>query len=1730
MGVPPRRTGSAPVVVRSSDARPAPTLARDFRITSAHEIGAGGLKEKAHGNLAAIRTLKSIEAENRDATIEERSLLAKYAGWGALPNVFETNPPREWKTIAGELREVLSPEEYASARASTPNAHYTSPEVIGAVWQALDRFGLKAGAHILEPSVGIGHFFGLMPESMYAGTRRTGVELDSVTARIAGKLYPDSVIHAKGFEETPLPRDFFDAAVGNIPFGNYPVFDQAYRKSPQLTRTIHDYFLAKCVDVVRPGGVVALITSRYTMDKQDSSVRRHLAENSALLGAIRLPNTTFKANAGTDVTTDVLFLQKRPLPQREHEETWADVGQIESSDGPLQINEYFIRHPEMMLGRMANDTGRYGTPTAFLEGDFEPQALAEAISRLPTGVYSEAQRQQFSPSVEKSEDIEAVGEVKDGGLTERNGEIFVRRGNALEALAFPPSTSARIRGMLHVRDAVREVFRSQLANKVDDAAIVKARTNLNWTYDSFVARFGPLSTRENVRAFADDPDQPLLLSLEEFDPETRKAAKSAIFVRQTLERYRPVEAVETAPEALLVSLNETGQINWQRMERLTGRSSSELQIELGGLAFRNPEGGTWETADRYLSGNVRTKLAVAQMSAQLDPDFERNVEALRAVQPRDLEPGEIEARLGSTWIPRSDVRAFLAALLDVPPDSVKIAFAESIATWTVEPDYSAKYVVSNTTVHGTSRFRATELTEQALNGRTPTAYDEDAEGNRVVNQPETIAAREKQQQLKDRFRDWVWEDPDRAARLAKDYNFRFNNIRLREFDGSHLTLPGMVRAPLRDGDLASHQKNAVWRILQGDNPLLAHVVGAGKTWTMAAAAMELRRLDLAKKPMFVVPNHLVDQWGAEFLKLYPQARLFIAGKDHFSTGNRQQAMARIATGNYDAVIVSHRSFEFLPVSDQYFNRFVEKQVAELDAEIGLAKEGKDDNRRIVKELEKAKKRLVVRLKKRADRDSKDRTLTFEELGIDQLFVDEADLYKNLAYVTKMNRIAGLPNSDSNRAFDMFLKVRYLQERNDGRGVVFATGTPISNSLAEMYTVLRYLGPEMLAERNVSHFDAWAANFGEAVTSLELAPDGSGYRMHTRFAKFINLPELLQMFRTVADVQTADMLNLPRPSLENGKPIVEAAPASPELKAFICTLTDRAERLRKQRVDPSVDNMLKITGEGRKAALDMRLVSPEAQPIEETKIDRAVSRVVNIWQATQAQRSTQLIFSDLSTPDPGRFNVYHEIRDRLVKAGVPERDIAFIHDADTDAAKKMLFRSINSGRIRILLGSTEKMGAGTNVQRRLVALHHLDAPWRPRDIEQREGRILRQGNENKQVQIFRYVTGGSFDAYMWQTLETKARFIQQVMRGETSVRAAEDLESGALTYAEIKAIASGNPAVVEKIKIDTEVRKLDQLRAVHANQQRHIRWEIRDLPRQITEAKENLAQIETDISTRDANNSDEFEMTVGNRVFSGKGAREESANALTQAILSWRDDQTLQPRGSLRGFEILSRGKSTGFGLIEGDERVPDLFIRGKATYSANLNLTNPVGTIQSIEHILRSLDKLAAEQKGRVVRTEKELADYQLQCDRPFEHEERLKELLARQSELTELLDLDKGDQQATDPVPEPEEERKAEMDAAAAAKSTPPGITDIAQSYMRDSRMAISDLPIVERKLPISGSVTGKAVAKTDTQIAIATAANSFVILELNGFSASLQIGEKIAVRMHQGRTIIEQAPSRSR
>ena len=1603
---------SPPAGIIVSDPDPEPTLfpSRDFRINESHGIGEGSLHQKARDNIAAIRALKKLEGENRDATDEEKRILSRYVGWGAMSGAFDWHPPSEWKQTAKDLKELLTDEEYESARASTPNAHFTSPIVISAIWQAMQRLGLPKSSEILEPAMGVGHFLGLMPQELMPGSHRTGIELDSLTARIANKLYPDSTIFAKAFEETPLPDNYFDAVVGNVPFGDYAVHDPSYKRP--LTRAIHDYFFAKSLGKLKPGGVMALITSRYTMDKQDDTVRSYLAEHADLLGAIRLPNTAFKGNAGTEVTTDILFLRKRAPGATPAGHAWRKLQTIESDDGPIEVNEYFAHHPDMMLGKMKLDGTMYRGAEPTLDGELTPELLKRAITALPEGAFTPKDKGRAPPRPVLPP--ESFGGVKDGAFAERDGRLFLRSGDSFEPLTLPASIAARVKGMMAVRDAVRYVFKTQLED-AHDHDIIEARRLLNRMYDAFVYRNGPLSSRDNLRAFAGDPDLPLLLSLENYDPETKRAHKTAIFERRTLERYKPATHVETAAEALAISLNETGQIDWPRMTGLTCRTEKQLQRELDGLIYRNPEGGQWETADRYLSGNVRVKLKTAQSAAALDATFRHNVAALEAVQPADLLPGDISARLGAAWIPASNIRDFICETLDAPKSFVTVNHSGAIATWTLTLDSSVKSAVSNTTTWGTARARATDVIEDALNGRTPTIYDQIDKDTRVINQQETLAAREAQQKLKDRFSEWIWKDEERAHRLARYYNDTFNNLRLRTYDGSHLTFPGMNRTMLRDNDLDKHQKDAVWRILQNNNTLLAHVVGAGKTNVMVAAAMEMKRLGLAHKPMIVVPNHLVEQWGAAFMALYPHAHIFVAGRDAFAAGNRQKAMSRIATGNYDAVIVSHKSFELLPVSDETFTRFVDEQKEQLEEAIREAKAEKGDTRRIVKDLEKAKKRLEAKLKERADRERKDDAVSFEQLGIDRLYVDESDLFKNLGFVSKMNRIAGLPNTESNRALDMYMKTRYLAER--GGGTVFATGTPISNTMAEMYTLQRYLAPQLLAATGVEHFDAWAANFGEAVTALELAPDGSGYRMHTRFAKFVNLPELLSMFRSFADVQTADMLKLPKPEIEGGKPHIVAAPASPDLKEFVGTLVERAQRLKSGGVDPRTDNMLKITGDGRKAALDMRLVGGNVDENIDTKISRAISRIYRTWEETNDKRSTQLVFCDLSTPHPDRFNVYGEIRDRLIAHGIPPKEIAYIHDADTDAQKKTLFDAVNAGRVRILLGSTEKMGAGTNVQKRLKALHHLDAPWRPRDIEQREGRILRQGNEHAKVDIYRYVTEGSFDAYMWQCLETKARFIQQVMNGSVTVRQAEDLEGGALTYAEIKAIASGNPAVMEKVKVDTEIRKLDQLRASHINQQHKIRWEVKNLPDHIRRAHETAERIATDIATRDANTSDEFSMTVGNRTFSGKGAREEAAKALNQVILSWANDQTTQVRGKFKGFEILSRGHAFG-----GDND-PEVYVKGALTYRAQLNPENPVGTIQSIEHAIRLLDQRQQREREEIERQEKALTEYRQQLDRPFEHEQGLKELLTKQAQLNAALDLDKNEHQVAPDDPQTEKD-----------------------------------------------------------------------------------------------------------
>ena len=1566
----------------------------------------GGAHEKVKANIAAIRLLKRLESENRDATDDEKAVLAKYVGWGGLAGVFESNYRRreEWDKPAEELRKLLDDEEYAFARASTPNAHFTSPEVIRAIWQGLEHLGVKGESEVLEPAMGVGHFFGLQPETIKG--HRTGIEIDSITARIAQKLYPDSTIFHKGFEETKLPDNYFDAVVGNVPFGDYAVHDPSMNR--RFTRAIHDYFFAKSLEKTRPGGVMALITSRYTMDKQDDTVRKHLAEQADLLGAIRLPNTAFKANAGTDVTTDILFLRKRRPGEPPAGEAWTGLSTVESEDGAIPVNEYFAHHPEMMLGKMKLEGSMYGGHEPTLEGTLTPELLQRAIDRLPKGAYIPKDEGRGPPP--KILDAEAFTGIKDGAYAIEDGKLVTRNGDRFEPTSVTASAASRIRGMMAVRDAVRLVFKTQLEDAPEER-IVEARKLLNEIYDNFVHRNGPLSSRENIRAFAGDPDQPLLLSLENYDAEHKSASKTAIFKTRTLSKYVPASHVDTAAEALAISLNETGGIDWKRMSSLTGQTAKQLQQELDGMVYRNPE-GDWETADRYLSGNVRAKLKTAEAAVALDPSYHRNVEALKAVQPADLMPGDISARLGSSWVPASDVKEFICETLGVSRSSVNVTHSGAIATWALTLDYEAKNAVSNTTTWGTTRAKATELIEDALNGRTPTIYDQIDKDSRVVNQQETIAAREAQQKLKDKFSEWIWQDEARAQRLARYYNDTFNNIRLRTYDGSHLTFPGMNRSLLRSHDLDKHQKDSIWRMLQNDNTLLAHVVGAGKTWSMVAAAMEMKRLGIAQKPMIVVPNHLVEQWGAAFLALYPQANIFVAGKDAFAAGNRQKAMARIATGNYDAVIVSHKSFELLPVSDETFKRFVDKQIDALEEAMYEAKAQSGDNRRIVKELEKAKKRLETKLKERADRERKDDAVTFEQLGVDRIFCDESDLFKNLGFVSKMQRIAGLPNTESNRALDMYMKTRYLGEH--GGGTVFATGTPVSNTMAEMYTLQRYLAPLTLEAAGVEHFDAWAANFGEAVTALELAPDGSGYRMHTRFAKFVNLPELLSMFRTFADVQTADMLHLPRPEIEGGKPHIAAAPTSPQLKAYVGTLVQRSEDLKKKNIDPRVDNMLKITGDGRKAALDMRLVGGYVDEGVDTKISKSINRIYDTWQSTHDKRSTQLVFCDLSTPNADKFNVYDEIRDKLIARGIPEKEIAYIHDADTDLQKKTLFDAVNAGRVRILLGSTEKMGAGTNVQKKLVALHHLDAPWRPRDIEQREGRILRQGNENSAVQIHRYVTEGSFDAYMWQTLENKARFINQVMNGSVTVRQAEDLEGGALTYAEIKAIASGNPAVMEKVKVDTEVRKLDQLRASHVNQQHNIRWALKSLPDHIERAENRHAAFTADVATRDAHADADFVMKVGNREFWGTGAREEAGNALNAVVMSWRDDRTLKVRGHYKGFEILSRGS-------EFKDGKPDIYVRGKATYEANLNPENGLGTIASIEHALRSLDKRAEEEQRELERQQKALADYKTQLGRPFEHEARLKELQVKQTQLNAVLDLDKHDVQTVAEGPEGE-------------------------------------------------------------------------------------------------------------
>lgn len=1558
---------------------------RNYRISHAERVGEGTPRQKYRQNIEAIHTLRKLEAESRPATPDEKAVLVRYVGWGAMPQVFD---PRnhEWREARAEVEQLLSAEELDAARASTLNAHYTSPTVVRAMYRALGQFGFEHG-RILEPACGIGHFIGLMPEAMHRHSTITGVEIDPLTSRIARALYPDADIRAQPFEQTKLADGFYDVAISNVPFGDYPVHDpllNAYRFP------IHDYFFAKALDKVGPGGLVMFITSRGTMDKANSTLREYLGPKTELLGAIRLPNTAFKQNAGTEVTTDIVMLRKLHPGEAPRGPAWREVREYQNHNWEtIPINEYFVERPHLMLGHLQL-TGRMyrdNEPTLEPDGRVLADALGAAVPELPAAVYRAQRIELAEPTPEQS--IPAPDFVKPNAFCLHEGMVCIREDTVLRPLNdLPNETRSRIRGLIHVRDAVRSCLRSQIDGSGEEQ-VDGARFELNLAYDRFVARFGPVNLRANQRAFDGDPDLPLLLSLEHYNDETKRATKATIFTERTIHHRQPVESVNSPKEALLVSLNERGRADLDHMARLLNQPTEEFLPELKGLIFRNPQTNEWETDDQYLSGNVREKLAVADAAAVTDPRFAENVEALKSVQPADLAATEIDVRLGSAWLPPEDVKDFTNKLLNIP-SGVEVGHIHALGTWHINANWEAKGATANTTDWGTDRYTALELIEDALNLKTPTVYDT-IDDKPVVNAQATEAAREKQERIKERFKEWIWSDDGRRERLCRLYNDTFNHTRVRTFNGDHLTLPGASGAI----QLHGHQKAGVWRILQTPNTLLAHVVGAGKTYTMVAAAMELKRLGLGRKPMFTVPNHMLGQFSTELLTLYPGANILVAGKEDFESKNRKKLFSRIATGNWDAVIVTHSGFERIPLARETQERFFEEQLHEL--EMIKRQHADSSNRRLVKEIERAKKRLEARLQALAAEHRKDNTLTFEELGVDRLFVDEAHYFKNLFYVTKMTRIAGLPQTSSERAFDMYLKVRHVQSLNGGGGVVFATGTPIANSMAEMFTMQRYLQPDELKKHNLHHFDSWAATFGEPVTAMELSPDGAGYRLNTRFARFINVPELMQMFRQSADVQTAAMLNLPRPKLDGEKPAIRNAPATEELKEFVQELAARAERLKTGRIDPREDNMLKITSEGRKAALDLRLMKSAAPDEPQGKVNQAVESIHRIWQATAVERSAQLVFCDLSTPKDRGFSVYRDMAEKLERLGVPTREIAFIQEYDSDASKLALFRDVRAGRVRVLFGSTQKMGSGTNVQERLIALHHLDAPWRPADVEQREGRIQRQGNKNSTVQIYRYVTEGSFDAYMWQTLETKAKFIAQVMSGDMTIRRLEDLDSAALTYAEVKAIASGNPLVIEKAQVDAELIRLTRLRSAHAEEQYRIRSNLRRSHEDAEMFTIRLANLRQDLAIRQDTSGDKFIITLDGQETKNRGVAGE---------LILRRAEKLKDRFG----DDVSIGRFAGFDLFlrPSFNNTVEVVVRGKNSYAARVTDTAQ-GTIRSLEATIQGFEERAGKLEADIADAHKRGKELESKVGAPFEHEERYQQLTRRQGEIEEKLDITKN-------------------------------------------------------------------------------------------------------------------------
>ena len=1617
------------VVERLHVAEPAPpaavSAAENFRITD-DQLGVGGPKAKFRANMDAIHTLQAIELEGRTATKAEQETLSRYVGWGGLADAFDPDN-KAWESEFLELRTALSPAEYDSARASTLNAHYTSPTVIRAIYEAVGSMGFKAG-NILEPSCGVGNFFGMLPEEMSA-SRLYGVELDSISGRIAKQLYPHAEITVGGFETTDR-RDFYDLAVGNVPFGQYQVNDRAYNK---LGFSIHNYFFAKALDQVRPGGVVAFVTSRYTMDAKDPAVRRYLAQRADLLGAIRLPNNAFRANAGTDVVSDILFLQKRDRPLTIEPE-WVHLGQNE--DG-FSINSYFVDHPEMILGRQTAESTQYGRQdftVVPIEGLELSDQLHDAVKYIH-GTYQEAELPDLGDGEAIDTSLPADPDVKNYSYTVVDGDVYFRENSRMVRPDLNATAEARIKGMVALRDCVHQLIDMQMDAYTPDHAIREKQAELNRLYDDFSGKYGLINDRGNRLAFSDDSSYYLLCALEVLDEDGKLERKADMFTKRTIKPHEAVTSVDTASEALAVSIAEKARVDMEYMAQLTGKPMEEIAAELSGVIFKDPAYGDdplsgWQTADEYLSGKVRQKLREAQRAAQRDPAYLPNVEALKAAQPKDLDASEIEVRLGATWIDKEYIRQFMYETFDTPRylrGTIDVNYAAFTAEWQITGKNSIAYNnIAAYTTYGTDRANAYRILEDSLNLRDVRIYDtiEDAEGRerRVLNAKETTLAAQKQQAIREAFKDWIWKDPERRQALVRQYNEEMNGIRPREYDGSHIVFSGMNP----EITLREHQKSAIAHVLYGGNTLLAHEVGAGKTFEMVAAAMESKRLGLCQKSIFVVPNHLTEQWASEFLRLYPSANILVTTKKDFETRNRKKFCARIATGDYDAIIIGHSQFERIPISRERQERLLQEQIWEITEGIEEV-QASGGERFTVKQLERTKRGLEARLEKLQAEHRKDDVVTFEQLGVDRMFVDEAHNYKNMFLYTKMRNVAGLSTSDAQKSSDMFAKCRYLDEITGSRGVVFATGTPVSNSMTELYTMQRYLQYERLREMDMVHFDCWASRFGETVTALELAPEGTGYRARTRFSKFFNLPELMNLFKEIADIKTADQLHLPTPEVEYHTVVAKPTEHQQEM---VQALSERAALVHGGTVDPSVDNMLKITSDGRKLGLDQRIISPLLPDEAGTKVNQCVANILQIWRDGQADKLTQLVFCDISTPKaaPSRkvaksagssldspeihaletaiplpepepaFTVYEDIRQKLIAQGVPPEQIAFIHEANTEVRKKELFAKVRTGQVRVLMGSTSKMGAGTNVQDRLVALHDLDCPWRPGDLAQRKGRIERQGNQNPLVHVYRYVTEGTFDAYLWQTVENKQKFISQIMTSKSPVRSCDDVDETALSFAEIKALCAGDPRIKERMDLDVEVSRLKLMKADHQSKQFRLEDNLLTyFPEQIEKNKGYIRGLETDMQTLSQHPHPE-DGFAGMEIRGDTLVDKENAGAaLLDACKEVKGPDPVQI-GSYRGFAM--------YVSFRAFEKQYELTLRGEMSHTAVLG-TDPRGNLTRIDNALAQMPQRLESVKAQLENLYQQQEAAKAELGRPFPYEQELRTKSARLLELDMELNMD---------------------------------------------------------------------------------------------------------------------------